>query len=138
MRNAVLFCIAMLGLAGTTFGADGMLVEGATEAGVRNDCRVTAEMTVKLMKMRSAYSPDDLYAMALDQLEAGKYQGSFGDTEFVAGFYTGMALQMDKDVDQFMAQASAKDLAQMTDEHEINCLKSAISGLSKNPGGGHR
>ena len=56
----------------------------------------------------------------------------------MAGFYTGMALQMDKEVDGFMAQASAKDLVQMTDEHEINCLKSAISGLSKNPGGGHR
>jgi hypothetical protein len=133
MRIVLFSWIAMLCLAGAAFGGNGMIVEGATEAGIRNDCRATAEMTVLLLKMRGTSTPEKMYLKALDLLDARKYQGSFGEADFVADFYTGLALQMDKEVDKFMAEASAEDQAQMAEEHEKTCLISALEELSSSP-----
>jgi hypothetical protein len=132
MRILLVFCIATLCMANTAFEANGMIVPGATEAGIRNDCQVTAEMSVMLLKMKAKTGPDQLLQNAAKMLATRDYKGSFGDMSFVAQIYTGLALQMGGAVDQFMASATPEDLENMEKEHEISCLEKALEELQGN------
>jgi hypothetical protein len=89
-------------------------------------------MSVQLLKIRAKSTPDKMLQAARDFLVANGYKGSFGDPGFIAEFYTGMALQMEKDVDQYMAGADAEDLEYMEKDHEISCLKNALDDLDGN------
>ncbi len=112
-----------------TNSANGMTVPGATEAGVINDCQVTAEISVMLLKNKAKIAPEQLVKAATKILVEKKYNGSFGDTAFVANFYTGMALQMGTEVDPAMAAATPDELESMTAEHESDCLQKALAEL---------
>jgi hypothetical protein len=130
MKRIVLtLAIALLGAATSAFGADGLLAPGATEAGIRHDCQVTAELSVSLLRQKAKSTPPQLQESALKLLTAKGYKGSFGEAGFIAYFYTGMALQMGAEVDEIMAQATAAELEGMEGEHLFTCLKQAFSEL---------
>jgi hypothetical protein len=126
MRIFLVFCIVTLGLVNAAFGVNGMIVPGATEEGIRNDCRVTAELSVKLLKMKAKLTPEQLRQTAHTLLTIKGYKGSFGPIDFIAYFYTGAALQMGTDVDPIMAGVTPEDLANMENEHETSCLDEAF------------
>lgn len=109
--------------------AHGMIVPGATEDGIRNDCAVTAEVAVMLLRMKAKTAPDQLLKAATTILAEKGYKGSFGEAAFIAGIYTGLALQMGSGIDPEMAAASPEDLELMTTDHEISCLGKAIGEL---------
>jgi hypothetical protein len=128
-RIVLTLAAAILAFSTTAFGADGMLAPGATEAGVRHDCQVTAELSVTLLQQKAKVTPPQLQEKALKLLTDKGYKGSFGDAGFIAYFYTGMALQMGAEVDEIMAQATAAELEGMEKEHLLNCLKQAFTEL---------
>ncbi|GAM10569.1 hypothetical protein OR1_02858 [Geobacter sp. OR-1] len=109
-----------------SFGGEGMAIKGAKDADIISDCRVTAKMTVKLMQSKPASQPEKLMAIALKSLKDGGYKGSFGEADFLANMYVGLALQSDKETDDFMVNASAKDIEAMIEEHEVMCIKDAL------------
>jgi hypothetical protein len=130
MKRIVLaLAIAILAFSTTVSAAEGLLAPGATEAGVRHDCQVTAELSVALLQQKAKATPPQLQEKALKLLADKGYKGSFGDAGFVAYFYTGMALQMGAEVDGIMAQATAEELESMEKEHLFTCLKQAFSEL---------
>jgi len=126
MRIFFVFCVVTLGLVNAAFAVNGMIVPGATEEGIRNDCQVTAEMSVMLLKMKAKLTPEQLQQTAHTLLRTKGYKGSFGPIDFIVYFYTGAALQMGTDVDKIMAGVSPEDLANMANEHETSCLENAF------------
>lgn len=125
MKTMVLFSLLLI-CAGNVFA---MNVPGATETGILNDCQVTAELSVMLLKMKAKTPPEKLFQTAVKMLKDKGYQGSFGDAEFIARMYTGSALQMGAEVDQVMAAISGEDLETMVNEHEMSCLEKAMTEL---------
>jgi len=125
MRTIIIICLALLCLTTAAIGDDGISVSGATEADIRYDCRVTAEIAVQLMMKKAKTPPDKLLQYARQQLVDKEYKGSFGDIDFVASMYTGSAIQSGEEVDLFMKDATQEDLELMKDEHEYFCLKDA-------------
>lgn len=111
----------------------GMTVPGATENGIIHDCQVTAELSVMLLKKKAKSAPDQLVQAAVKLLNDRKYQGSFGNGEFIANFYTGMALEMGAEVDPAMAAATPDELESLLTEHETACLQKALEELPPQP-----
>lgn len=133
MRQILVCCIATLVISGTIVHAEGLVVPGATEEGVLNDCQVTAELSVMLLKMKAKNPPDQLMSAAATLLADKGYKGSFGDAGFIARFYTGLALQMGAEVDPAMAAATPAELEDMKAEHEASCLEKALKELNAKP-----
>lgn len=106
---------------------DGMTVPGAAKEDILHDCRVTAELSVDLLKMiTKKTSSEKMLEAAAKLLEDRKYKGSFGDADFVAEFYTGMALQADEGLKKQMAEVKEEDFALMVEDHEVLCIKEAF------------
>lgn len=128
MKTLTFFSL-LVSLAGNVFA---MNVPEATEKSIVNDCHVTAELSVMLLKMKAKTPPEQLFQSAQKLLSDKGYQGSFGEAEFIAGMYTGSALEMGPEVDQFMAGTNKDDLQLMVNDHEMSCLEKAMTEFSSN------
>jgi hypothetical protein len=122
--------------------AGGMTVPGATQEAILHDCRVTAELSVELLKMRvKKTEPAKMEESSKKLLTSKGYKESFGEIGFIAGFYTGMALQQGEELERMMAGLSEEDFALMVEDHEILCIKSAFAGeggsSKRDEGAGH-
>lgn len=116
-----------------------MNVPEATEQGIVDDCHLTAELSVMLLKMKAKTPPEQLYNAAMKMLKEKGYKGSFGTVDFIASMFTGTALQMGPEVDNFMAAADQGDLELMVSDHEMDCLEKAMTEFpSKTPAGAGR
>ena len=135
MRIFLISCLLSIAFSSVASGGEGITVPGATEETIAHDCRVTAELSVELLKMKAKTPPEKMVESAGKLLSSRGYKGSFGDAGFIARFYTGMALQSGPEVDKIMADMPPDDLALMVDDHEILCLKGVYGG--SNSGQGH-
>lgn len=126
--RAMLLLSIILAATGNVFA---MNVPEATETSIINDCSVTAELSVMLLKMKAKTPPENLFQSAKKLLKDKGYQGSFGNLEFVAGMYTGSALQMGSEVDQVMASVNGEDLEIMISDHQMTCLEKAMTELTE-------
>ncbi|GFE56541.1 hypothetical protein [Geobacter sp. AOG1] len=136
MRVFLISCLLSIVVSSAASGGEGVAVPGATEEAIAHDCRVTAELAVELLKMKAKTPPEKMVESAGKLLSSRGYKSSFGDAEFIARFYTGMALQSGPEVDKIMAEMPPDDLALMVDDHEILCLKGVYGGGSGS-GQGH-
>lgn len=126
MSKILILSLVFLQISFVAYAGEGMTVTGAKDVEIVNDCQVTARLAVQLMKMKAKTLPEKLPEIGLKILKDGGYKGSFGEADFIARFYAGMALQSEADVDEFMAKATKDDLDRMVEEHEVMCLEDAL------------
>jgi hypothetical protein len=126
MRQLLLFLVLVIILSGTALGNGTNEPAKEADQAIEHDCRVTAELSVILLKTRAKSTPDKLIESAVKYLSSKGYKGSFGDAEFVARLYTGMTLQMENEIDKVMEEMTTEDLRLMELDHEMACLRKEI------------